>query len=67
MSKKDPYASEAETQALLVPDTRTAADRKLDQIMAERGADEQGAEAFLILRQIAVDLLAEQPAQGEKK
>lgn len=61
-TKKDPYASEAETQALLVPDTRTAAERKLAQMMTERGADEQGAEAYLILRQIAVELLAEQPA-----
>lgn len=58
-TKKDPYASEAETQALLVPDTRTAAERKLAQMMTERGADEQGAEAYLILRQIAVELLDE--------
>ena len=62
-TKKDPYASEAETQALLVPDTRTAAERKLAQMMTERGADAQGAEAYVILRQIAVELLAEQPAQ----
>ncbi len=63
--KPDPYASEAETQALLVPDTRTAAERNLAQMMAERGADEQGAEAYPILRQIALELLAEQPAQQE--
>ena len=61
--KPDPYASEAETRALLVPDTRTAAERKLAQMMTERGADEQGAEDYLILRQIAVEFLAEQPAQ----
>lgn len=63
--KSDPYASEAETQALMVPDTRMKAERKLAKMMAERGADEQGAEAYLILRQIAVELLAEQPAQQE--
>ena len=63
MIDKDPYASEAKTQALLVPDTQTKAERKLAKMMAERGADEQGAEDYLILRQIAVDLLAEQPAQ----
>lgn len=61
--KKDPYASEAESRSLLVPDTRTAAERKLAQMLAERGADEQGAEAYPILWKIAVDLLAEQPAQ----
>ena len=61
--KSDPYASEAETQALMVPDTLMKAERKLAKMMAERGADEQGAEAYLILRQIAVELLAEQPAQ----
>lgn len=57
--KSDPYASEAETQALLQPDARTTAERKLAKMMAERGADEQGAEAYLILRQIAVELLDE--------
>ena len=62
MSKEDTYASEAETQALLVPDTRTEAERKLAQMMTERGADEQGAEAYPILRQIALDLLESKPA-----
>ena len=57
--KSDPYASEAETQALMMPDTRMKAERKLAKMMAERGADEQGAEAYLILRQIAVELLEE--------
>jgi hypothetical protein len=61
----DPYASEEETKALLVPDTRTQAERKLAQMMTECGADEQGAEAYPILRQIAVELLAEQPAHQE--
>lgn len=58
-TKHDPYASEEETKALLAPDTRTAAEQKLAAMMAERGADEQGAEAYLILRQIAVELLDE--------
>lgn len=58
-NKKDPYASEAETQALLASDTRTAAERKLAQMMVERGVDEQGAEAYPILWEIAVNLLDE--------
>jgi hypothetical protein len=66
ITPKDPYASEAETQALLVPDTRMKAERKLAKMMAERGADEQGAEVYPILRQIAVELLAEQPAQQQE-
>lgn len=57
----DPYASEEETQALLVPDTRTAAERTLAQMMTERGADEQGAEVMPILRQIALELLESKP------
>lgn len=58
-TKHDPYASEEETKALLVPDTRTAAEQKLAAMMAERGADEQGSEAYSILRQIALELLDE--------
>ena len=61
----DPYASEEETKALLVPDTRTQAERKLAQMMTERGCTEQGAEAYPILWKIAVELLAEQPAQQQ--
>ena len=60
-TKQDPYASEEETKALLVPDTRTDAERKLDQMMTERGADQQGAEPSLILRQIALELLDSAP------
>ncbi len=65
--KNDPYASEAETQALLAPDTRTEAERKLDKMMDELGAWEQGAEPYPLLRHIALELLKkqleEQPAQ----
>jgi hypothetical protein len=59
----DPYASEEETKAILVSDTRTQAERKLAQMMTERGADEQGAESALILRQITLELLSKQPQQ----
>lgn len=67
--KNDPYASEAETQALLAPDTRTEAERRLDKMMDELGAWEQGAEPYPLLRHIALELLkkqlAEQPAQAD--
>ena len=59
----DNYASEEDTRALLRKDARTSAERKLDRLLEERGASEQGAEPALILRQIALELLAEQPAQ----
>lgn len=56
--KQDPYASEAETAALLVPDTRTDAQKLLDTMLDERGAWEQGAASYPVLYQIAVELLA---------
>ena len=58
MSKKpDLYASEEETLALLRKDTRTDSEKILDRMMDERGANEQGAEPHLVLRQIALELL----------
>lgn len=58
MSKKQsPWASEEETRALIVPDTRTPAQKKLDSMLDKRGAWEQGAEPYLMLYQIAIELL----------
>ncbi len=58
MSKKpDPYASEEDTLALLCKDTRTDSEEILDLMMDERGANEQGAEPYVVLRQIALELL----------
>ena len=58
MSKKqDPYASEEDTLALLRKDTRTDSEKILDLMMDERGANEQGAEPYVVLRQIALELL----------
>lgn len=53
----DLYASEADTLALIRRDQRSEAEKKLDAMLEERGASEQGAEPFLILRQIAIELL----------
>jgi len=55
--KKDPYASEAETDALIVEDTRSLAQRTLDETLKFRGADEQGADSYKILYDIAVELI----------
>lgn len=55
--KKDEYASEEETQSLIQPDTRSLAEKTLDDMMVVYGADEQGADAEKILRQIAVKLI----------
>jgi hypothetical protein len=54
----DPYATEAESAALIQKDTRTPYMKMLDQMMDVRGANEQGADVPKILYQIAVDLLA---------
>jgi hypothetical protein len=54
---KDPYASEAETDALIVEDTRSLAQRTLDDTLKFRGADEQGADSYKILYDIAVELI----------
>jgi hypothetical protein len=56
-SMKDPYASEEETLALMRKDTRTDSEKILDHMMEKRGANEQGAEPYVVLRQIALELL----------
>ena len=58
------YASEAESKALLQKDKRTPIEKTLDRMMDERGAWEQEAEPYLVLRQIALELLAAQ-AKGQ--
>ena len=55
--KKDPYASEDETDALIVEDARSLAQRTLDATLKFRGADEQGADSYKILYDIAVELI----------
>lgn len=58
--KNDPYASEEETMALLKKGTRTDAEKRLDQLLEERWANEQGVELegkYNVLRQIALELL----------
>jgi hypothetical protein len=58
MSKKEsPWASEEETSALIVPDTRTPAEKKLDAMLDKRGAWEMGAEPYKVLYKIAIELL----------
>ena len=54
------YATKEETEALLTKDTRTKAEKRLDEMLDERGAFEQGAEPYQVLRQIALELLAEE-------
>ncbi len=59
-NKHDPYASEEESLAVLQKDTRTNAEKRLDQLLEERWANEQGMELegkFNVLRQIALELL----------
>jgi hypothetical protein len=56
--KKDNYASKEETQALLIPDTRSPAEKALNRMLDERGAWEMGAEPYPVLYQIALNLLS---------
>jgi hypothetical protein len=53
----DPYATEAESAALIQKDTRTAAQKRLDWLLEVNGAWEEGAEAYPVLYQIALELL----------
>lgn len=58
------YASEAETDALIVKDTRTENMKMLDKVLDERGANEQGVDSYTILYQIALELI--EHARGDK-
>lgn len=51
------YASEEETKALIVPDTRSPAEKKLDKMLDKRGAWEMGADPYGVLYKIAIELL----------
>lgn len=55
---KDAYASETETDALIVKDECTDDMRLIDKLLDERGANEQGAESYKILYGITLELLA---------
>lgn len=54
---KDPYASEEETKALLVPDTRTLSMKRLDAMLEACGAWEQGADPYTVLYSITLEIL----------
>lgn len=51
----DPYASEADTLALIGLHQRSDVEKKLDAMLDERGAWEMEAEPFLLLRQITLE------------
>jgi len=51
------YGTEEETEALLTPDKRSIAQKTLDSLLIVRGADEQGAESYKILYEIAIELI----------
>lgn len=60
MQHASPYASADESAAVIHPDLRSPAEKRLDQLLEERFANEQGvsAEGYIaILRKIAVELL----------
>lgn len=57
---KTAYASEEETKALIVPDTRSPAEKKLDKMLDKRGAWEMGADPYVVLYKIAIELLEDE-------
>ena len=57
----DPYASTEDSLAAMRPDTLTPAEKRLECMLEERWAYEQGSDYVGILRQIAVELIAQQP------
>ena len=54
------YSSKAETDALIVKDTRTPAQKRLDWLLEVNGAWEEGVEAYVVLYQIALELIENQ-------
>lgn len=60
----DLYATEEETQALIKPDARTPAEKKLDTMLAQRDTFEQGYENDAVLiRAIAIELIEAQATE----
>lgn len=55
--KQDNYATEEQTRALIAPDTRTEAEKTLDEMLERRGAWEMGVEPYNVLYQIAAELI----------
>lgn len=55
-TKFDPYATAEESTAVMSPDTRTPAEKLVDQMLEGGGASEQGAEYGVVLRQVATKL-----------
>lgn len=53
----DPYATKAESEAVITTDTRSHSEKYLDQLLDMNGANEQGAEAYPILYKIALELV----------
>lgn len=54
------YASEEETKALIVPDTRSPAEKRLNKMLEKRGAWEMGVDPYDVLYKIAIELLEDQ-------
>jgi hypothetical protein len=53
----DPYASEEESNAVIVPDTRTPQEKYVDNLLDINGAWEQGADNYDITYKVAVELV----------
>ena len=54
------YASEEETKALIVPDTRSPAEKRLNKMLEKRGAWEMGTDPYDVLYRIAIELLEDE-------
>lgn len=54
----DPYSSEQESAEVIRHDTRSFLEQSLDNELQARGDGEQGVETAVILRQVALDMIA---------
>ena len=59
--KRNPYLTAEQTAALMTLDNRTKAQKELDALLEEGGANEMGSDSYRILYDIAVRLLALAP------
>lgn len=53
----DQYATEQETAELVKPDSRTPAQKYIDNVLESRGAFEQGAEPYPMLYKLACEII----------
>ena len=60
------YSSKEESNSVILPNTLTPTERKLERMLDDRGAWEQEANAFLILRDITLEMMGALAQERER-